>query len=333
MSNFKPSAKIALAACAATLAFTGPALAKQPKPTSYLRGDIHKGEYVSRLYRGPVVPDELTVLPTPQNCQGYMDAHVSWNQEENWVKLHLTGKNVLVPHPSVDRTEGVNWWPNKFQPEPVDYDNGRYQFWFIILDTPIEFYYDLATLDLLGSEYEIAEPPLGSITLHLPIGSALGTDFIQPDQNGDVDFTQVFAYDKMVRGDLPSHAHVAATYIPHNLCTAHPFRYELTSTRPWANARPASEGRPFSDYLRAGMFFDLTVEPPEYFVFPPLNTGVATYSQNPAVGGEIPPGWSLDIEAVFANLAPPIRPFPGAGSCEAWTRPKRDRNFNQCIGH
>lgn len=313
---------------------SGSAYAQAGQPhVPYLKGDVDKGEYVSRLYRGAVVPDELLVLPTGDNCESHVDAHVSWNKAQNWVKVRLVGKKALTPYPTVNRTEGVDYFPNPFMPEPEDFNNGRYQFWFIMLGEPIDFYYDVATLDLLGSEHDFTEPPIGVITLHLPVGYAVATNFFQPKPNGNLDYTETFAYDAMVRGDLNQFAHVTATYIPHNLCTAHPFRYEQTSTRPYSVTRPASEALSFEDYLRSGMFFDLTVEPPEYAAFPPRSTNVATFSQNPAVGGGIPNGWSLDIEAVFANLAPPIRPWEGAGSCEPWVKPVRNRSFNQCLGH
>ncbi|MEZ4439726.1 MAG: hypothetical protein R3B72_11595 [Polyangiaceae bacterium] len=315
-----------------TLGMSTPAHAKKNHPeVPYLVGDVDEGEYVSRLHRGAVVPDELLVMPTGDNCQSYVDAKVSWNKQENWVKLHLVGDNALTPHPTVERTEGVDYFPNPFMPEPEDFTNGRYQFWFIILGEPIDFYYDPLTLDLLGSEHDFNTPPVGVITLHLPVGYAMASNFFQPDQNGDLDYQETFAYDAMVRGDLPQFAHVAATYIPHNLCTAHPFRYEQTTTRPYSVTRPAAEALTFEDYLRSGMFFDLTIEPPQYASFPPRSTNAATFSQNPAVGGGIPNGWSLDIEAVFANLAPPIRPWEGAGACQPWLKPQRIRSFNQCI--
>ena len=54
------------------------------------------------------------------------------------------------------------------------------------------------------------------------------------------------------------------------------------------------------------------------------------HSQALTLGGGIPRGWTNDLEAVFANLAPPIRPWEGAGTCENWFKPVRNRDFNAC---
>ncbi|MCH9683377.1 MAG: hypothetical protein K0V04_18215, partial [Deltaproteobacteria bacterium] len=70
------------------------------------------------------------------------------------------------------------------------------------------------------------------------------------------------------------------------------------------------------DYLRGGMLFDVTIEPPQYFQEPPRTTLSATYSGATAVAGGVPRGWTFDIDAAFMNVAPPIRPWSGAGSCE-----------------
>ncbi len=288
------------------------------------------------LYRGGAVPDEFVVLATPGNCQRSVQVTYTWNEQQNWVKVHLKGKKVLERFPSVERTEGVDYFPNPFWPEPEDFEDGRYQFWTIAATDIATFYYSGLTLELLGSEYDFEEPPPNSIPVQLPVFAALPTDFFQPKPNGDLDVTFTYAYDNLVRPDLPQFAHTFGTFIPHSLCTADPFRYDRTSTRPYAVTVPASKAKSFRDFLENGLVFDMTVEPPQYHQFPPLTTMAGVYQGATAVAGGVPQGWTLDLEAVFGSLAPPIRPFPSAPfqgeACVDYFKPKRDRDFDICGG-
>ncbi len=294
------------------------------------KGNLERGTLTAELYRGAAVPDELLVVDLPGNCENHLDLTLKWNKAANLVTVKLKGQNVLEPYPDVTRTEDVNYFPNPFWPEPKDIVDGRYQLWLISPHGNVTFYYDVNTAELLGSEYDFASPPEQSIPVDFPTVRALPTGFIQPDSNGNVDFTFHMEYDNMVRGDLPQYTHVVASFIPHNLCLANPYRYDLTTTRPYAVTLPASEALTWEDYLRDGLIFDTTIEPAQYYTDPPLTTMIATYSNTVAVGGGIPQGWTFDLEAVFMGVAPPIKPWEGAGSCEPWFKPKRDRGINFC---
>jgi hypothetical protein len=297
----------------------------------FLVGDVDRGYLRTELYRGASVPDELLILATPNNCSRDLTLEIAWDEGENEVNLKLTGKGALEPRPNVVRTEGVDYHPNPWWPEAKDIENGKYVLWLIHVVGLTEFYYSPFTLDLLGSEYDFDVPPEPAITIHVPGFVAVPTDFIEPDENGDVNFTHTFAYDGLVRGDLPEYTHFFASFVPQNLCFADPHDYTRTSSRPYASAtRPASEALPFSEYLRNGLIFDITVEPENYHQFPPISTNVAVHSQALTLGGGIPRGWTNDLEAVFANLAPPIRPWEGAATCENWFKPVRNRDFNAC---
>lgn len=296
-----------------------------------LRGDESRGRLTTQLHRGASVPDELMVIATPNDCRGSLDLEVEWDEAENYVRIHLTGENALDPHPTVHRTEGVDYFPNDFWPEAKDVEDGRYLLWLIHVPGLVDFYYDATTLDLLGSEYDFESPPENAIPVEIPAFVAVPTGFIEVKENGDVDYTHEFAYDGLTRGDLPQFAHFVASFIPHSLCQAHPTDYVQTSSRPYAGPTlPASEALPFSEYLGNGIIFDITVEPQDYHVYPPISTNIATYSQALTVAGGIPNGWTNDLEAVFANLAPPIVPWSEAGTCEDWFKPRRDRDFDIC---
>jgi len=293
-------------------------------------GNYKKGAMTVPLYRGAALPPEATVITLPGNCEREMKVTLRWNEEENLVKVRVTGDGVLVPYPNVDRTPGVNYFPNPFWPEIEDIVGGRYQFWIISQAGLLDFYYDAATLDLIGSALDFPSSPPNTITLTLPSVRAIGSPFFQPDSNGDVDFDFTFQYDNMIRGDLPSYAEVIEGFPPPNLCLADPFRVDRSTIRGYAKTLPASEAKPFSDYLRAGFFLSITIEPPQYYTFPPLDHLFSTYSNATQFGGAIPKGYTWDLDASFMNIAPPIRPWPGHGQCVEWFGGVHTQNIDFC---
>lgn len=297
---------------------------------AFSAGTYDRGTMNVPLYRGVAVPFELTVIATPDDCAGTMKVTMSWDEEENWVKVRLVGKNALEPHPTFERTEGENYFPNPFWPEPKDVVNGRYQFWIITPSEEITFYYDPVTLDLLGSEKDFETPP-PAIPVKVPALIGVGSPFFQPDENGDVDVTWTFAYDHVVRGDRPELGHHYFTFPPTNLCEANPFRYDLSTTRPYISApQDPSVARTWGDYLSGGLVFDTTVEPAEYASEPPLTTNIATYSNATLFGGAVPKGWIMDLDRVFGNLAPGIKPWEDRDQCADWFRPQHTPHINFC---
>ncbi len=293
-------------------------------------GDHHKGFMTVPLYRGVGVPPEATVIALPNNCEGQIEANLRWDEATNEVKVKLRGKGVLVPHPNIDRVPGVNYFPNPFWPEIEDISNGRYQFWIISQGELLDFYYDGTTLDLLGSEIDFPSPPPGSITISIPSVRAIGTDFFQPDANGDLEFDFTFAYDKMVRGDLPQFAQVVEGFPTPNLCYSNQYRVDQSYLRGYARTLPASEAKNFADYLRNGFFLSITVEPPEYYTYPPLDHLFSTYSNATQFGGAVPRGYTWDLDAAFMNVAPAIRPWPGQGQCVDWFAGVHDKGNDFC---
>jgi len=339
--GMKRRARVAARLLGLTLAVSGFAFAgigtgeaDQPPPLPTSKGDTAEGRMQLQLRRGTIVPPELLSFSVLQNCEAEATLTLTWNEEENWVKVHVKGDNVLIPHPDVDRTEGVDYAYNQWWEEPEDIQGGRYQLWIIMQSNTFTFYYDAQTLDLLGSEFDFPNGPPQQpfIPLHLPGAYIVPTDFIYPDEDGNIDFEQVWPYDAITRGDLPQFTHSIASFIPHNLCTANPFRYDLSTTRPYATpARPASEALSWGDFLKAGMIFDITIEPPSYYLYPPISTNIGAIGNASNVPGTVPPGWTIDWDATFGNVAPPIIPFGGAGSCEPYQGPPHIRSFNQCL--
>lgn len=302
-----------------------------PPKTAHSAGDYHKGKLELPLIRGVAVPFELTVLATPHNCERQIAMKLSWDEEENWVKVELHGKGVLERYPTFHRTPGVNFVPNAFWPESQNIDNGRYQLWIISPAEEIKFYYSGTTLDLLGSEYDFPVQPPGSLDVSLPTVKVFPLPFMQPEANGDLDFEFTWAYDRTLRGDRPEFAHHMVSFPPPNLCGANPFRFDLSTVRGYiSKPLPVAKARPFSDFLRNGFLFDITVEPAQYFTEPPLTTQIATYGNSTLFGGAVPKGYIWDIDASFMNVAPPIKPWESAGKCEDWYRPLHTQNLNFC---
>lgn len=327
-----PVLSTALAALSAAALLLGSTEAQAAVPDGpYSKGDLEHGELFLPLYRGNAIPFELSIIATPNDCASPLDMTLSWDADDNEVTVKIEGEGALEPHPNLYRTEGVDYFDNPFNPQVEDVIGGRYQLWLISAAGPLLlFYYDPVTLDLMGSELDFEVPP-SPIAVAFPTLYLVPTPFFQPDENGDVDVEFTYDYDAMVRGDLPELSHFYVTFPPPNLCLANPDRLDLSTLRPYlSDPRPADEARPWSDWLRGSMLFDVTVEPPEYHTDPPRVTFLGSHQGSTAVGGGVPNGWKLDIDAAFMGVAPPIRPWQGAGLCEQTFEPMHAPGINFC---
>jgi hypothetical protein len=322
-----------LASLAVCGLFAAAAAAEDSLVSAVGGGDSEKGFIAVPLYRGVAVPFELTVVATPNNCRNNLMLTMRWNKNLNKVWVRLTGPpGSLERFPDVDRTAGVDYFPNPFFPEPEDYENGRYQLWIIGAGgPPTAFFYDPNTLDLLGSALDFETPPPNAIVQPFPTLFMFATPTFQPKADGSVELDWQFDYAAPGRGDRPEYSYHIVTFPPPNLCGANPFRLDLSTLRPYiADPFPASQAVPWSDYLRNGLLFDVTIEPPEYFSDPPLTSLVATYSGATAVAGGVPKGWNFDIDAAFGGNAPPIKPWAGRGSCSDQFAGVHTHNLNFC---
>ncbi len=314
---------------ATAFASTGSYATHNHQTTPASAGTYEKGELEIPLHRGGAIPFELTVLKT-KDCDGEVKLDIKWDEEENWVKVHATGKRVLDRFPDVDRTEGVNFFPNAFLPEPEDIEDGYYQLWLVASGPMLDFYFDPVTLDLMGSSWDFETPP-SPIVVPFPTLKMFPTPKFQPKANGDVDLEWTFPFDHVRRGDRPELGHHLFTFPPTNLCGVNPYRVDLSELRPYMTPpSTVADAPPFSDYVRSGMLFDITVEPAVAFTEPPLQTLIGSFSNTTLVGGVVPKGWSLDIDAAFASVAPPIRPWPGAGQCADYFQPVHTKGINFC---
>ena len=117
-------------------------------------GTFHKGSLTMTLHRGGAFPFEAFLPALPSNCEGEMTITLAWDEQANQVHARLQGQHVLVPHMSIRRTLGVDFFPNPIWPEPKDISDGRYLLWILSPARMLTFYYDATTRDLIGSEFD-----------------------------------------------------------------------------------------------------------------------------------------------------------------------------------
>jgi hypothetical protein len=138
------------------------------------------------------------VIREPAMCDGEGTAKVKWNRnaDEVSIKLKLEG----VPYqPSycfeVDPSTPYNQYP------PCTLDGG-WQVWFTLrmFTRTSVWYYDSASGDLLGNEFDlVGGPPPGSVPVELPAAHMVGSDYFQSNPNNlKVNVTLEFAYEQVL---------------------------------------------------------------------------------------------------------------------------------------
>jgi hypothetical protein len=182
-------------------------------------------------------------------------ADVKWNKSSNKVSIRLHYEN-LPFRPTVHRVPGTNP-KNRFTPDYQEMVVGAaYQLWLITLSIVRMgvFYYDRHTLDLLGEDKTLPNPPADALTLGLPIVVIIGSPLAEPNQNGVFDSTFQYNYNKILDGDGNGGSEFALG--PTNLRNAG--ELNAITTR----IVPASEALSFDAFLAGpGFVLDTSVEP------------------------------------------------------------------------
>lgn len=182
-------------------------------------------------------------------------AEVRWNKSANKVILRFHYEN-LPRRPTVHRIPGTNP-KTPFSPDYPEVVVGAvYQFWLITLSIARMgvFYYDRHTLNLLGEDKTLANPPADALVLGLPIVVIVCSPPAEPDRNGVLDFTYNFNYDRVV--DMEGNGGSEFALGPTNLRNAG--ELNTITTR----VLPASEALSFDAFLAGpGFALDTSVEP------------------------------------------------------------------------
>ncbi len=291
-------------------------------------GDYDEGSVYTPLWRGASSGiEDFVYAPPGGDCRGIKGTvRVSWSKAQNRVHYLLKLRG-LPTHPSVHRTEGVDWWPDAFHQAPKDIEDGAYRFWTIFTNTRIaSLYYDAQSLDLLGSEFEFPSgPPPGSIAISVPVAGLFATERLHPDENGFITHEYDLRYDRVtVEGGTFSVAYDA--FPPLNLCQGFPPLPSRGQQRPWVSHwQPASAGPSWADVLRAGLSFDATIDETRLYpgfgdYFPYVHSGVTFTGNAVVVQGGVPNGWRVSVPSLIQQVAPVIRPVEGGngGACRSY---------------
>ena len=284
-------------------------------------GNDDKGAMLVPQWRGSgSAIEEYVYAPPDHDCRKLKGTvRVDWDSSTNKVRL-IAKYRGLTPHPSVSRTEGVDYFPNQFHNFPKDFSDGTYRVWVILEATTrsATFYYDPQTLNLLGNEFTFPNGPPNNgvvIPVKIPAFALSGSGSFDPDKKGYgfVDYT--FPYDDLqVQGGAFSVAYTA--YAPFNLCNgvaAAPARGQLRPVvGPW---EPVGQHISWKTALASSVGFDLQIEKrgdaTQQGNLPYIYGGVAYIGNGPGVQGGIPPGYGPSIPAQIQNVAPVIIPIPG----------------------
>ncbi|HZN92930.1 MAG TPA: hypothetical protein VFB81_09490 [Myxococcales bacterium] len=286
-------------------------------------GDEDHGALVMPMWRGAAAGIEDYIFTPPDhdcaNARGLF--RLDWNAATNTVRYQLKFKKVPVK-PEVKRTEGVDFFFNPWHDAAKDFKNGGYRFWTILSAQGLlnDFYYDAATLLLVGSEWDFpGGQPAGTIKISVPVFALQASRLMFPDPDGQIFHEYTVPYDHpTVEGGAYSFG--LATYLPLDLCEGHPVQPTLGQLRTWVSPwlPPNQPGYQFTfkDLLERGLVFDTTVDENKPFpqtdgYLPYIFSGVAFIGNEPVFQGGIPSGYRNNLGAVILQVAPGIVPLQG----------------------
>jgi hypothetical protein len=293
------------------------------------RGSDAKGQMYTPLWRGALPGMEEWVY-TPPNGDCRQDkwakatVRIDWDQSTNSVHVLIKGVR-FDPHPSVARTEGVNWWYNPFHPAPKDFTDGAYRLWIIPMSVrrTVNLYYDPATLQLLGTDYTFPTPPPNTIPLNFPVFAITGSQQIKPAADGSFSHQFTVPWDHLTcegQGSKPGlFSQSWVTFAPEDLCQALPDQPWASQLRPVASPwQPPADGPSWPTVLQLGLGFDFhaeeTADPTVLDGnLPYVYSGVSVVSNHASMQGGIPFGWHMQILPALINVAPPVEPVPHGG--------------------
>jgi hypothetical protein len=295
-------------------------------------GNDQKGQLYTPLYRGALPGiEEWVYTPRSGDCtQLKGTVRVDWDKDANTVHFLIKGRG-FDPHPSVHRTEGVNWWFNPFHPAPKDIDGGAYRLWIIeaavtnkekLWYAPPGAYPDCQfgppCGPLRATQYTAAsQPPDAPIELDVPTFSITGTLQFQPDDSGFFSHEFTNRYDAFTN-EGGAHSRDWVTFAPEDLCQAHPGPVlPKSQLRPVASPWISPDQAPsWKEILGANLAFDLHAEEAadpnvDGGNLPYVYSGISVASNMPALKGGVPNGAHAVLTAALQNVQPPIEMVQG----------------------
>jgi hypothetical protein len=283
-------------------------------------GNDEQGSVILPQWRGSgAAIEEYEYAPPNGDCRAMRGTiRVDWDSTANTVTFTIKYRG-LPQDPSVQRTEGVDWFANPYHVFPKDIDHGVYRTW-IILAAPthfITFYYDPVTLNVIGNQFDFPNGPPNNgnvIPVSLPSFTLSGSSALTPDANGDVFHQYTISYNSLTT-ESGTHSFARISYLPFNLCNTIPSNPALGQLRAYVGAwQPAGAGMDWKTVLHNNLAFDLQVEKagdaPPGGDLPYIFGGVAVMGNNTGQQGGVPKGYRLSVQAAIQNVSPTIVPLP-----------------------
>ncbi|MDP1823197.1 MAG: hypothetical protein Q8L48_08150 [Archangium sp.] len=175
-----------------------------------------KGEIVIPLGIGGGAPTE-TILEEPIMCSPQARAKVTikYDKSKNEVKF-VADFHKALPYRMSHTRPDVSTPYNQF---PTSVQDGKWQMWFVtrLLSFETNFYYDAATLQLIGNEAEFpGGPPPNSFPISVPTLHMVCSPIFEGEPDGDAHLEVTYRYDQIL--DDRGAGGTYAAFLPYNLC-------------------------------------------------------------------------------------------------------------------
>jgi hypothetical protein len=306
------------------------------------KGDDFHGSLYAPLFRGAIPGLEDYIYSHPSgDCSGLKGTlRIDWDSAANTVHYLVKGKGFPL-HPVVHRTEGVDYFPDQFHNAPKDIDVGAYRLWTVqaSVTTKVNFYFDPATLNVLGSSFDFPSGPPPAIPVQFPAFRSTGSQIFSPDANGFISHEYTVAYDHLTtEGGMFSASYV--TFTPLSLCFAAPLQPEISQLRPFASPwQPPSDGLSWHQMLQTGVAFDIQVDDASNPYtelggnLPYIYSGISVAGNVATMRGGVPNGWAMSILGAIRNVGPPLYPIPGGNGpgCTSYLAEPHVSAPNYCL--
>jgi hypothetical protein len=192
-----------------------------------------EGEFDFEMSLATGGENEVAIIE-PMMCAGSAKAKLTYSKSRNTVDLELDFDHSLPYRMSYTRPNDISTPYNQF---PTSVQNGKWQVWFFekLFSLHTTFYYDPATLNLIGSanDFDISTLPANVIAVDVLTLQMVSSPLFEgkPDGSGHIHIQ--FAYDHLI--DKDGNGGMQVAYLPYNLCF--PDQYGVYYTKPLTPAQ------------------------------------------------------------------------------------------------
>lgn len=183
----------------------------------YVYAPPDRGHLEIPLNPGGGAPNEV-LIAEPVMCQPDSRAKVTidYDKAANTVKVKADFHKALPYRFSYTRPVDVSTPYNQF---PVSVQDGKWQLWIVgrLFSFDTVFYYDAATLQLIGNEADFpAGPPPNSIPVPVPTLQMLCSPMFEGNAQGNAQLEFTYRYDQLL--DMLGTGGTYFAFVPYNLC-------------------------------------------------------------------------------------------------------------------